>query len=78
MVPIAYRGSTKEGEVSFSTGIDKGSRADLVSALVIVEGDARDVISIARGGKRAWCGDKPAPPPVYTTDLRYISPTQAR
>jgi len=50
MVPIAYRGSTKEGEVSFSTGIDAGLRADLVSALVIVEGEAGDVISVACGG----------------------------
>ena len=52
MIPIAYGGSTKEGEVSFSAGIDEGFRPDLVIAPVIVERDARDVISVTRGGKK--------------------------
>src|SRR5258705_12086820 len=51
MIPIAYGGSTKEGEISFSAGIDEGFRTDLVIAPVIVERDARDVISVTRGGK---------------------------
>ena len=52
MIPIAYGGSTKEGEVSFSAGIDEGFRPDLVIAPVIVERDARDVISVTCGGKK--------------------------
>jgi hypothetical protein len=52
MIPIAYGGSTNEGEVSFSAGIDEGFRPDLVIALVIVERDARDVIFVTRGGKK--------------------------
>jgi len=51
VVPITYRGSTKEGKVSFSTGIDKCLRADLVISIVIVEGDGNDVISVACGGQ---------------------------
>jgi hypothetical protein len=51
VVPIAYGGSTKEGKVSFSTGIDKGLRADLVISIMIVERDGGDVISVACGGK---------------------------
>lgn len=51
MVPITYGGSTKEGKVSFSTGIDTCLRADLVISIVIVEGDGGDVIPIACGGK---------------------------
>jgi hypothetical protein len=52
MIPIAYGSSAKEGEVSFSAGIDEGFRRDLVIALVIVERDARNVISAACGGKK--------------------------
>ena len=52
MIPIAYGGSTKEGEVPFSAGIDEGFRADLLIAPVIVERDARDVISVTRSGKK--------------------------
>jgi len=52
MIPIAYGGTTKEGEVSFSAGIYEGFCRDLVIAPVIVERDARDVISVTRGGKK--------------------------
>jgi hypothetical protein len=51
VVPITYGGSAKEGKVSFSTGIDKCLRADLVISIVIVERDSADVIPIACGGK---------------------------
>src|SRR5258708_5647482 len=47
MIPIAYGGSTKEGEVSFSAGIDEGFRPDLVIAPVIVERDAREMGAVS-------------------------------
>jgi hypothetical protein len=51
VVTVTDGGSAKEGEVSFSTGIDKRLRADLVISIVIVEGDGGDVIAIACGGE---------------------------
>jgi hypothetical protein len=77
MIPIAYGGSAKEGEVPFSAGIDEGFRADLVIAPVIVERDARNVISVTRR-KETWCANKPARPRACTTGLRHISRTRAR
>jgi len=77
MIPIAYGGPTKEGEVSFSAGIDEGFRPDLVIAPVIVERDARDVIPL-RVAERNMCANKPARPRAYTTGLRHISRTRVR
>jgi hypothetical protein len=78
MIPIAYGGSTKEGEVSFSAGIDEGFRRDVAIALVIVERDARAVISVTCGGKKHGVQTKPARPRAYTTGLRHISRTRVR
>src|SRR5260370_24685384 len=52
MISIAYGGSTKESEVSFSAGIDEGFPPHLVIAPVIVGRDARDVISVTGGGNK--------------------------
>ena len=73
MIPIAYGGSTKERQVSFSAGIDEGLRADLVIAIVIVERDARDVISVTCGGKSMVCKQTCMPACLHNWSKTYFT-----
>ena len=73
MIPITYGGSTKEGEISFAAGIDEGFRPDLVIARVIVERDARDEISVTRGGMKHGMQTN-----LHESQASYLSPGERR